>query len=391
LAKFTQTACAVLLISLEFTNLVGFWALGGNVPASTQHSRYLFQFVAYGLAMVVLLLDPNALRRFGRKPVLHWSFCLLVLLTWSMLVRTFSPPASYTYYEFVRYFALRINAIGFLLTCVIIFDDPHVLSLAKRTIVIATIAAVAFDIYDLLHPGLFSDHPGRAAGLYVEANAAGMALVIGGLIGVSTIGRLWVREMFLLCVLAGVVSTVSREAMLTFVIVPVGAALAGVLSLRRLLIAGLAACMALYALNVSHYISASHVLNEEAWSRMSLRWDDQSANGRLFLAEKTLEQFEEAPLIGQGFGTALFWADQQSHNAYLGLMADCGILGCLVLPALMFSIRRAEWRFYAFALIFLLWGFFYHDVLTNDVNFGLIAIAVEADESREDQPLERRI
>src|SRR2546430_2167939 len=115
----------ILLIALEFTNIVAFWAEGGNLPASAQHSRYPFQFAAYGLAAVVLLLDSDALRRFLRKPIVCWSFGLLVLLTWSMLVRTFKPPVGYTDYEFARYFALRVNAIGFLLTCVIIFDDPR--------------------------------------------------------------------------------------------------------------------------------------------------------------------------------------------------------------------------------------------------------------------------
>ena len=139
---------------------------------------------------------------------------------------------------------------------------------------------------------------------------------------------------------------------------------------------------------MANSIGDSHLLNEDTWSRLTLRWSDDSAGARLELAEKTLEQFEAAPLIGQGFGTAIFWTSNSSHNAYLGFMADCGILGSLVLPALMFSIRRADWRFYGFALIFLLWAFFYHDVLANDANFGLIAVAVEADESRENESSE---
>src|SRR5215469_16941651 len=95
-ANVVRIPSAILLIALEFTNVVGFWALGGNIPASRQHSRYPFQFAAYGLAVAVLVLEPNALSRFLRKPILRWSFCLLLLLTWSMLVRTFKPPTGYT-------------------------------------------------------------------------------------------------------------------------------------------------------------------------------------------------------------------------------------------------------------------------------------------------------
>ena len=388
LTAIVRIPSAVLLVALEFTNIFAFWALGGNVPASTQHSRFPFQFAAYGLAAAVLVLDPDVLRRFFRKPILRWSFCLLLLLTWSMLVRTFKPPVGYTNYDFARYFALRINAIGFLLTCVVIFDDPRVLRLTKQAVVIATLLGVAFDIYDLAHPGIFSNIPGRGAGLYVQPNAAGMALVFGGLIGVSAIRRLWMREAFLLCVLVGVLSTISREAMLGFLVLLVGATLARVLPFRRLVIGVLAGIALCAALNVANSIGDSHLLSPENWSRLTLHWSDDSAAARLKLAEKSLEQFEAAPVIGQGFGATLFWADNQSHNAYLALMAECGIVGSLVLPALMFSIRRPDWRFYTFASIFLLWGLFYHDVLTNDVNFGLIAVAVEADESRDLEPLE---
>ena len=186
---------AVLIVALEFTNVVAFWAAGGNLGAAL-HSRFPFQFAAYGLAAVVLVLDPDILRRVFRKPIVCWSFCLLLLLTWSMLVRTFNPPVGYTNYDFARYFALRINAIGFLLTCVIIFDDPYILRLTKQAVVIATLLGVALNMFDVVRPGTFSNIAGRAAGLYVQPNMSGMALVFGGLIGVSAIRRLWMGRLF---------------------------------------------------------------------------------------------------------------------------------------------------------------------------------------------------
>ena len=317
------------------------FGLGGNLGAAL-HSRFPFQFAAYGLAAVVLVLDPDILRRVFRKPIVCWSFCLLLLLTWSMLVRTFNPPVGYTNYDFARYFALRINAIGFLLTCVIIFDDRYILRLTKQAVVIATLLGVALNMFDVVRPGTFSNIAGRAVGLYVQPNMSGMALVFGGLIGVSAIRRLWMREAFLLCALAGLAATFSREAMLTFVILPVGAALAGVLLFRWLAIAALAGLALCAALNVANSIGDSHLLNEDTWSRLTLRWSDDSAGARLELAEKTLEQFEAAPLIGQGFGTAIFWTSNSSHNAYLGFMADCGILGYLVPADVQHSSRRLE-------------------------------------------------
>src|SRR6266853_1485120 len=242
---------AILLIALEFTNIVTFWAEGGDTPSSIQHSRYPFQFAAYGLAALLLLLDQRVLRRFLHKPIVHWSFCALLLFSWSMVVRAFHAPVGYSNYDFVRYFGLRVNAIGFLLTCVVIFDDTRILRLTKQAIAIATLVGVAFNIYDLLSPGVFSNIPGRAAGLYVQPNGAGMALVFGGLLGVTTIRRLWMREVFLLCVLVGVLATFSREAMLSFIFLLIGSTLAGVLSFRRLAIAATASLALFGVLNLS--------------------------------------------------------------------------------------------------------------------------------------------
>jgi len=376
LTYILRVLTAILLIALEFSNLVAFWAEGGINPASIQHSRYPFQFAAYGLAAIVLLFDPQALRRLFHKPIVNWSYCALLLFFWSMLMRAFDAPVGYSNYDFMRYFGLRVNAIGFLLTCVVIFDDPKILRLTKQAIAIATLVGVAFNIYDLLNPGVFSNIPGRAAGLYVQPNGAGMALVFGGLLGVTAIRRLWMREVFLFCVLVGILATFSREAMLSFILLLIGSALASVLSFRRLAIAATVVALCA-ALNLS-IDTDSHLLNADTWSRLTFQWSDDSEKARLVLAEKTLKQFEDAPLVGQGFGTAIFWADENSHNAYLGLLADCGILGALLIPGLILSIRRADWEFYTFASIFLLWAFFYHDVLSDF--FGVIALAVEADE-----------
>lgn len=380
LTNIIRTLSAILLIALEFTNIIAFFTEGGNQRAIPQHSRYPVQFAAYGLAAAVLLLDRGGLRRFLRKPIVHWSFCLLILITWSMVVRTFNtPPIGYGgNYDFVRSFGLRVNAIGFLLTCVIIFDDREVLRLTKKAIAIATLVGVAFNVYDFLYPGIFSTIPGRAAGLYMDPNCSGMALVFGALLGLSTMRRLWMREMFLLCVLVGVLATFSREAMFSFVVLLISAAAARAVFFPRLVIAG-AACLVLFAvLNLSSAIMDTGLLTADTFSRVTLRWSDSSEKDRLHLAEEAFEQFEEAPLLGQGFGTAIYWADDQSHNAYLGFLADCGILGALVIPGLIFSLRRTDWEFYAFASIFLLWSFFYHDVLTDF--YGLIVIAVEANQ-----------
>jgi hypothetical protein len=61
-------------------------------------------------------------------------------------------------------------------------------------------------------------------------------------------------------------------------------------------------------------------------------------------------------------------------------MADYGIIGLFVIPALVWSVRRRSWDSYAFAVIMLLWCFFNHNVFSN--SFALITLAIQADEPR---------
>ena len=68
-----------------------------------------------------------------------------------------------------------------------------------------------------------------------------------------------------------------------------------------------------------------------------------------------------------------------SHNFYLSLLADHGIIGIFLIPALLLSIGRRSWDFYAFAAVFLTWCLFSHNVL--DASAGLISLAIEAVES----------
>ncbi len=352
IANTFRIPCALLLIALEFTNLATFLVDGGNSPGTNRHSSYAFQFAAYGIAGLVLLLDREAMRRIIRKPIVRWAFVTLMLLTWAMLVRTFNVPIGYTDYLLLRTFGLQVNSIGLLLTCIIIFDDPYVLQLTKRAVGIATLVGVLLNIYDFIRPGTFSVIYGRAAGLYMQPNSSGMALVFGCLIGLTVVRGRWGREAFLLCTLVGVVVTFSREAVLAFGVVLIAGVWASALSPRRLAVVAGIGIGIFIAFNVAPAINESRIL--------------------------TSERFEEAPLMGEGFGTTLYWQDSQSHNAYLELLADCGILGVLVIPGLILSINRGTWDSYAFAIIVILWGFFNHNLLLDF--FGLISLAIEADE-----------
>jgi hypothetical protein len=382
LASFVRISSALLVIALEFTSLLPFLAEGGATPVTNPHSRYLLYYAAYGICAMIVMLDPQSARRFLEKPFVRWAFAAVMLFTWGMLVRVFNASAGIDdiddYYLF-RVFGLRINCIGFLLCCTMIFDDTHVLQITKRAIAVATLAGVALNCYDVIFPGTFSSDLGRAAGLYVNPNVSGISLVFGCLIGLGAIrARRW-QEAFVLVSLVGVLVTFSREAILAFGCVVLLGSLAGRLSVGRLAVAGGIGVALFIAFNTSNNLLSERIASNDRWSRLT-SYADGSATGRTEVAKKTLEAFEEAPILGQGFGTTLFWDDLGSHNFYLSLLADHGIVGIFLIPALLLSIRRRSWDFYCFAATFLVFCSFSHNVLDTDA--VLISLAIQAAEAR---------
>ena len=379
LAYFVRILSAILLIALEFTSLVRFLAEGGTTQVTIQHSSFPVYFAAYGVCALIVALDPTYAKRFLEKPLVCWALAALMLFTCGMLVRTFNAPAGIEDYDFFRLFGLRINAIGFLLCCTMIFDDPDVLQITKGAVVVATLAGVALNIYDFMFPGTFSDIPGRAAGLYRQANTSGMALVFGCLIGLSAIRRRWWQEAFLLTSLIGVLVTFSRESILAFGCVALGGSLAGRLSLRRLAVVGGVGVALFVAVNIGDTLLGEKIVSSQLWPRLTSSQfvSDDSARYRAHVAKRTLDAFEEAPLLGQGFGTTSYWeGDIPSHNYYLDLLADHGIIGIFLIPALLLSVGRRSWDFYAFAAAFLLWCLFSFQVL--DDASSLICLAIQA-------------
>ena len=151
---------------------------------------------------------------------------------------------------------------------------------------------------------------GRAAGLYGNPNVSGISLVFGCVIGLSAIRRRWWQEAFVLVSFIGVLLTFSREAILAFGCVVLGGSLAGRLSLRRLAVAGGVGAALFVAFNMGNSLLVEKIASSELWSRLTSQFlSDDSARGRIVIAERTLDAFEEAPLLGQGFETTRFWTE----------------------------------------------------------------------------------
>jgi O-Antigen ligase len=375
---------ALLLIGIEFTNLSQFYALGGKeqIPPDP-HSPYGLQIATYIVCGFILALDRSNAVRLVQRPIFKWTFAVLTLFTWGMLVRTFYAPAGIDAYDFVRTFGLQVHAIGFMLACVVIFDHPQVLALAKTGIVLATLLGIALNVYEMFHPGTFSSTYGRAAGLYADSNCSGMALVLGCLVGLTAIRKPW-REVFLIFTAAGVILTFSRESMLALAIVAAGALLGQALSPHRFLAGAVLVCVLFSTVELGNSLRGSQSWSAANLERLSFATGDASAQDRLQLGRKVLEEFEAAPFFGHGFGTDEYWSDIQSHDFFLNMLANYGILGVFIIPTLVLSVHRKSWDSNVFGLVFLMWSFLLHLVLL--LPFSLIIIAIEAVEPSYPKP-----
>jgi hypothetical protein len=368
-----------LLIGFEYTNLFTVLTEGGKTQLAESHSPYVLQFATYVVCVLILAFDPSNATRLLQKPIFKWTFAVLTLFTWGMLVRTFYAPPGIPSYDFLRTFGLQVHAIGFMLSCVVIFDESTVLALVKSLVALATLLGIVLNLYEVFHPGTFSSTFGRSAGLYVDANAAGMALVLGCLVGLTAMRPRW-REIFLLLAFAGVISTFSREAILAFGVLAAGAALGRALSLRRLVVGGALAFALFSMLELGNSLRGTESWSAANIERLSFGTNDASAQERLWLGQKMLEEFEAAPLFGHGFGTDEYSGNtQESHDFFLNILANYGILGVFLIPALILSVRRKSWDSNVFGLVFLIWSFFLHLVLL--LPFSLIIIAIEAVDS----------
>src|SRR5208282_1932733 len=192
--------------------------------------------------------------------------------------------------------------------------------------------------------------------------------------------RPWWQEAFVLVSFIGVLVTFSRMAIIAFGCVLVVGILAGRLRLPRMAAACGVGVALFVAFNVGNSLLGEKLATSDSWSRLTSK-SDSSAEGRVNLAEQTLDAFEEAPLLGQGFGTTIFWDRGRlgSHNFFLALLADQGIIGIFLIPALLVSIGRKSWDFYGFGAAVLIFFLFYHSPLTEVA--CIISLAIEAVEA----------
>jgi len=337
----------------------------------------LFWIGVFAALALPYLLSSATLTIIRQAPLARWCFLyLLISCVWFLL----QPSQSDAAWQELR---TRALSVVFLMVALIVMarEDAHLW--ARRCVMIITLAAVGVNFYELFYPQTFSSVMGRAAGLYINPNQAGVALILGMIVTLDLIPSRW-RLAFVLLVGTGVAVTFSRAAMTGWAIVVFITFWTRQINLRRSLAVGFT-IMVISALllawqwdNVMDKLKVSNVLNDNVMGR--LEWlnqpmaDDNSSLERAAVAAIAFERFADAPLIGSGIGasrkllTITGGLQISSHNQYLNMMVDHGLLGFLVLPLLLLaSIWQSRGderrRAITFAAFLLFMGFFSHNLL----------------------------
>jgi O-antigen ligase len=233
---------------------------------------------------------------------------------------------------------------------------------------------------DVLHPGSFAKHAGRAAGFAENPNTAAFTLLLCCCVLVRSRNPVWLNGLVLALTSLGLVTTLSRSGLLLFVLYlgtalcwlladrpqqaprHLGMALVGVVAL----VLSLGAMTVLTRLETGIFARPATRERVEEISRGGLMERDDY---RFQLASLYLDQVAEAPFLGHGSGYAS-GLPKGPHNRYLYEWTNLGIAGLGLYVA---WIVGGLWMFWnrrfppgVFVMVQVAAGsFFSHNVLEN--------------------------
>ena len=354
------------------------------------HSTYgivapLHWVIGFGILSLPLLIKQIMARSdLLKSPVVVWCFGYAWLtITWFVVS---SPQSDWSWQE-VRWRALAIIDIVMFL---ILFANPQTNKVVRQALVVGVLVGVAFSIYELFVPRSFSNVVGRSAGLYGNPNAAGEALVLGMILSVTVLPSKF-RAPFLLITGVGVFLTLSRGAILVWLIAFAGLMLIGKVRVKELLLTVSVSLLLVVAILLPRWdqfittLERDGILNKNVMERIAWLSDpsgvsDDSGWEREYVAKQAWEKVAERPFLGSGTGSSHI-AYIPSHNQYLSFMQDHGLIGVAILPLLIVAVTwRAHGESKRIAMIFgftvLLEGLFSHRVLNEEymlLLFGVMA------------------
>lgn len=296
--------------------------------------------VAFGVLCLPIVFKQVTGSQILKSPVVIW--CLGY--AWITIIWFIGSAQSDVSWQVVRWRFLNIIEIVLFLA---LFSDPEANRTARRTLVGTVLVGCAIQFYELYYPMTFSEVMGRSAGLYMNPNTAGAALVAGMLCAVTVVPARY-RTVFILLTGLGVFASSSRGSILAWATAVVGLMIIGHVRIKDVAVTVCAALLVTIFLVVPQWenfvadLEQSGSLNRNVEERLASLVDpsgpgDESSWSRRYLVKKAWEKIEERPFFGWGTG-ASFESEMAAHNQSIVFMQDHGILGMLILPLLLAAI-----------------------------------------------------
>ena len=380
----------VVVVAIFYTNVPGYINM---IATSTADSAPKFWAIGLGVLSFPLVIAQLLRSNILKSPLIVWCFGY----AWVAVAWFFLSSQSDIAWEEVRQ---RVLSIFELLMFLVLFTHPNATKLARQALVVGVLFGVALNIYEFFVPMSFSHILGRSAGLYLNPNLSGEALVMGMVCSVSVLPSRF-RGLFILFTGIGIFATLSRGGILAWMITVMGLMFRGGVRLKDFLLpvsAGLLLLVVvllprfdeLYATFEITGASNKNVEERLSWFTDPTGVSDYSSWERAYLAKQAWEKIADHPLIGSGTGSAredaLFGG---SHNQFLALMRDHGLLGAAILPLLVLAVtwgasRETRLLVMVFGSATIVLSLFTHTLLHQSYSLMLFALmAAMASSSRE--------
>lgn len=386
-----QRFLAISAVVIFFTNLSIYLFVSELLPIPT-----FYWVIAFCVAAIPLYLSRSFFRLAMQAIMVRWCYGFL-MITGLWLIFQPSQSSEVVWQEFFT----RLWSVVFMLLMLSVFSTEDAQVWARRSILFVVLLVIGINVYELFNPLTFSMVLGRSAAFYRNPNMCGMALIIGMIFSIGVLPQRY-RIIYALLVALGVFLTFSRAAILGWSVTMLALLISQEIRLQRSWLMGLTGTsLFIFALipwwdDLLYQLNSAGALNSNVVAR--LEWfnnptfSDPSAAARQEVLEVAWQKLADSPLLGNGVGAAqnLLRVENDieisSHNQYLNMMVDHGVIGVLILPLMILALTwsaRGEARRISrvFAAYILTLGFFTHNVFDSRfilMSFSLLAAMVVA-------------
>jgi O-antigen ligase len=360
-----RSGVAAFAVCTLYGGLAQYWHDARGGPAS------LYVIVAVvGASLALLAMAPHRPTRALASPLLVWVYLYLLMSTaWGVWRAVHTAQTDQMIID-------RYRSMALVVAMALLFDDRRTRSVGRYAVVAVAIFTALVNVAEGLGLVRFVDvlarTPGRAGGFHGNPNQAGFVIVFGLAAGIQGIPRS-LRFPVVLVAACGVAATFSRSATLALAVAVIVLLCRKELPLWPTVVAavGLGAIVVRTSGRLEALLESGGALNPDTVARMTMTADD---SGRAALARKAWGMFVDSPWVGHGIGSER--GGRVSHNIYLSLAAEHGILGLLAFPALVLAVVARNPGAVPFGLVFLTAGMFGHGFLEQEP--GLICLALAA-------------